>query len=90
MKLVRALLVVLAIPGVLVTLYAGLIFGQLVFDELSPDPSNIAHGMAMAHAFIPAIFWMVAGLVYLAVLRILWLLIRRLRAGKMKPDLPSD
>ena len=90
MKLVRVILVLLAIPGVLVTLYAGLIFANLVIDELYPDPANIAHGMAMAHAFIPSIFWMIAGILYLVALRILWLLLRWLCARKAKPGLPAD
>jgi hypothetical protein len=90
MKLIRVLLVLLSIPGVLVTLYAGLIFAKLVIDEIHPDPSNIAHGMAMAHAFVPALFWMIAGLLYLAALRILWLLTRWLCNRKARSDLPSD
>lgn len=90
MKLVRVILVLLGIPGVLVTLFAGLIFAKLVIDELYPDPANIAHGMAMAHAFIPSIFWMIVGILYLVVLRILWLLSRRLCARKTKPGLSAD
>lgn len=57
LKIIRGILILLSLPGILVTLYAGAAVVSLLKDEFFPDPANIAHGMAMAHAFIPMIVW---------------------------------
>lgn len=43
-------------------LYAGAVVVSLLRDEFFPDPANIAHGMVMAHAFIPMIVWTIIGI----------------------------
>jgi len=77
-RIYRALLILLSLPGILVTIYAGASTASLLWAELFPDPDDIAHGMAMAHAFIPMIVWDAAGIGYLLILWLLWLLTGKL------------
>jgi hypothetical protein len=82
LKIIRALLILLSLPGFFITLYAGAVFGSLLWAELYPDPNDIAHGMAMAHAFIPMLAWTILGLLYLLFLRVLWGAVKRLAQPK--------
>ena len=58
------------------TLFAGAITVSLLWSEFFPDPSDIAHGMAMLGLF-PMIVWTILGLVYLLSLRLLWFVARK-------------
>jgi hypothetical protein len=78
LKLIRAVLVLLNLPGAFITLHAGAVVANLLWDEFFPDPANIAHGMAMAHGFIAMLAWAILGLLYLVFLRVPALVARRI------------
>ncbi|HCU68367.1 MAG TPA: hypothetical protein DGF30_03910 [Desulfomicrobium sp.] len=77
LKIIRGILILLSLPGILVTLYAGAAVVRLLKDEFFPDPANIAHGMAMAHAFIPMIVWTILGILYLCLIWALLVVVKR-------------
>ncbi|WP_432697666.1 hypothetical protein ACQUQP_04765 [Marinobacterium sp. YM272] len=80
-RILRLILILLALPGIFVTLYAGAVAVSLLWTEFFPAPNDIGHGMAML-GLLPMIAWSVLGVIYLSVLRMLWVGIGK----KSKPD----
>ena len=77
LKIIRAVLITLSLPGILMTLFAGAVTARLLWSEFFPDPSDIAHGMAMLE-LVPMIVWTIVGLVYLLLLWLLWFAAKKL------------
>jgi len=82
LKIIRLALVLLSVPGIAVTLFGGAGIASLLWAEFFPDPADIAHGMAMAHAFVPMIAWAIIGLMYLFFLWLLWFVARKVFSAK--------
>ena len=77
LKVVRVFLILCSIPGMLVSLFAGMVVASLIYDEMHPDPDNIGHGMGML-ALFPMAAWAVLGLVWIGLMWVLWLVIKKM------------
>lgn len=75
LKIVRVVLVLLGIPGVLVTLIAGGVAASLLRKEFFPDPTDVAHGMAML-GLVPLIVWAILAVGYLVFLWLVWVVVK--------------
>ena len=76
LKAILAILILLSLPGIAVTLYAGGVAASLIYAEMYPDPENIAHGMGMLGLF-PMVAWTLMALAYLGFLWLLWFVAKK-------------